>query len=165
MRFFFDGHSIPDQLLERRDQGRVVFLCGAGVSLNAGMPTFTDLTKHVVKFFNPPEVSQIATSFRPWEEELDGPKVPLDQIFNLLYQEYGREDVNALVAESLWVDNSGEQESSEHKIIARISSDQEGNPQIVTTNFDRLFERTVSSRSGSNIYEPPSFPDINLGVP
>lgn len=165
MRFFFDGPSIPDQLLERRDQGRVVFLCGAGVSLNAGMPSFTDLTKHVVKFFNPPEVSQIATSFRPWEEGLDGPKVPLDQIFNLLYQEYGREDVNALVAERLWVDNSGEQESSEHKIIARISSDQEGKPQIVTTNFDRLFERTVSSRPGSNIYEPPAFPDINLGVP
>jgi len=29
MSFFKNGPSIPDELLERRDQGRVTFLCGA----------------------------------------------------------------------------------------------------------------------------------------
>jgi len=163
MRFFSDGPSIPDLLLERRDQGRVVFLCGAGVSFNAGMPSFLDLTKHVVEFFDPPDESQITASFRPWEKKVDGPKVPLDQIFHLLYQEYGRDDVNTLVAERLRMNGSGENGIQEHKIIARISSDQEGNPQIVTTNFDRLFERAFDGQS-PNIYEPPAFPDINLGV-
>ena len=137
MRFFSDGPNIPDLLLERRDQGRVVFLCGAGVSLNAGMPTFVELTQHVVDFFDPPEGSAIANSFGPWiDAEYDGPKTPLDQIFHLLYQEYGREDVNALVAERLQEGGDSDLESREHNLIARISSDQEGNPQIVTTNFD-----------------------------
>jgi len=163
MRFFCDGPNIPDLLLERRDQGRVVFLCGAGVSLNAGMPTFLDLTKHVMDFFDPPESSQVATSFQPWVEEDEGPKTPLDQIFHLLYQEYGRADVNALVAERLCADSGGS-ESKEHKIVSRISSDQAGNPQVVTTNFDLLFEQTLDGKSGI-IYEPPAFPDISLGVP
>jgi hypothetical protein len=45
MRFSKDGPNIPDSLLERRDAGRVVFLCGAGVSLNSGLPDFYKLTK------------------------------------------------------------------------------------------------------------------------
>lgn len=164
MRFFNDGPSIPDLLLEQRDQGRVIFLCGAGVSLNSGMPTFTALTKHVMEFFDPPEEAQLTSSFRPWLEKSEAPKTPLDQIFHLLYQEYGRDDVNALVAERLQAGNSIKTESIEHKIISRISADQEGNPQVVTTNFDRLFEQTLVKVTG-NIHEPPSFPDINLGVP
>ena len=94
MRFFKDGPSIPDQLLERRDQGRVVFLCGAGVSLNAGMPSFYDLAKYVVDFFDPAKDSVIDLEFRPWVEDRQNGsnrlKAPLDQIFHLLYQEYGR---------------------------------------------------------------------------
>lgn len=163
MRFFSDGPNIPDLLLERRDQGRVVFLCGAGVSLNAGMPTFPDLTRYVINFFDPPEDSLVATSFRPWNNELAEPKVPLDQIFHLLYQEYGRDDVNALVAKRLQSEGSGERESNEHKIIARLSADQEGKPQIVTTNFDLLFESAMPWVD-NKIYEPPEFPDISLGV-
>ena len=32
MRFFADGPTIPDELLEQRDRGNVAFFCGAGVS-------------------------------------------------------------------------------------------------------------------------------------
>lgn len=164
MRFFRDGPSIPDLLLERRDQGRVVFLCGAGVSLPAGMPTFLELTEYVVEFFDPPETSVLAISFQPWKEGFKGPKIPLDQIFHLLYQEYGREDVNALVVERLRSENKCKRQSPAHRIIARISSNQEGSPQIVTTNFDLLFEETSEVIQGG-IYEPPAFPDISLGIP
>jgi hypothetical protein len=105
MRFFSEGPCIPDLLLERRDRGRVVFLCGAGVSLSAGMPTFYKLTKYVVDFFDPPKDSAIESEFSPWVEDAESgeerPKTPLDQIFHLLYQEYGREEVNALVASRL----------------------------------------------------------------
>lgn len=168
MRFFKDGPSIPDYLLERRDQGRVVFLCGAGVSKNAGMPTFYELTKGVVDFFDPPKNSAIESEFRPWVEDSESgknrPKTPLDQIFHLLYQEYGRDEVNSLVAERLWSTGTSNTESIEHSVIARISSDQEGRPQIVTTNFDLLFELGMTS-NGSQFYEPPAFPDLSLGVP
>jgi len=168
MRFFEDGPSIPDQLLERRDQGRVVFLCGAGVSLNAGMPSFYNLTKSVVDFFDPPPNSAIESEFRPWIEDNESgeehPKTPLDQIFHLLHQEYGREEVNALVAKRLRDSGTVGKRSNEHRIIARISSNQDGKSQIVTTNFDLLFEQVLEGK-GSEFYEPPAFQDISLGVP
>ena len=168
MRFFENGPSIPDDLLERRDQGRVVFLCGAGVSLHAGMPTFYGLTKHVIDFFDPPKNSTIAVEFSPWVEDFksnkERPKTPLDQIFNLLYSEYGRDEVNAIVVSKLQGGESELKNSDQHQVIARISSDLEGNAQIVTTNFDLLFEQAIEQEV-IKVYEPPAFPDIGLGVP
>lgn len=170
MRFFENGPNIPDQLLHRQDQGRVVFLCGAGISINAGMPSFYKLTKYVVDFFDPPKDSLIESGFRPWIEDEDNenvgnsPKIPLDQIFHQLYQEYGREEVNTLVAKRLMTKNADTDKSLEHHIISRIASNPENKPQIVTTNFDRLFEN-VAEFSKNQIYEPPAFPDISLGIP
>ena len=56
MRFKADGPPIPDILLEERDAGNVVFLCGAGVSIPAGLPSFLDLTRHVIDEVDPAEV-------------------------------------------------------------------------------------------------------------
>ena len=169
MRFHANGPNIPDALLHRCDQGRVVFLCGAGVSFPAGMPDFVGLTRHAVKFFDPPVGSSIFTAFgprirddyRPRDE--DGPLAPLDQVFHLLNQEYGKQDVSSLVAERLTAEDQTKV-SREHSLIARISSDPEGRPQIVTTNFDRLFDQCPGV-SEARIFEPPAFPDIELGMP
>lgn len=97
MRFHPEGPSIPDILLERCDTGRVVFLCGAGVSLPSGMPSFVELTQHVIEYFDPPHDSEIMAAFRPWLHDQSSANVPLDQIFNLLHLEYGKDEVNALV--------------------------------------------------------------------
>ncbi len=144
MRFHADGPSIPDVLLERCDEGRVVFLCGAGVSIPSGMPGFVELTKHVIERLDPPEDSEIMRAFYPWLEDASefssAAKVPLDQIFNLLHQEFGRDAVNRLVTQRLTVSSTSEPIGREHEIIKRISSSSHGVPQIVTTNFDRLFE-------------------------
>ena len=140
MRFYVDGPSIPDVLLGRCDAGRVVFLCGAGVSQPSGLPSFVGLTQHVIEFFDPPEDSQVMTAFQPWLDDPSGPNVPLDQIFNLLHQEYGRDEVNALVTERLHVPPSGDEVGREHALIKRISTNPSGVPQIVTTNFDLMFE-------------------------
>lgn len=98
---------------------------------------------------------------RDWKRSSEN---PLDQIFHLLNQEYGREEVNALVADRLRDNGTARTTSEEHRVIARISSDQNGKPQIVTTNFDLLFEPALNG-SGGEIYEPPAFPDISLGLP
>ncbi|WP_397458767.1 SIR2 family protein [Pseudomonas asplenii] len=162
MRFHPDGPSIPDVLLERCDAGRVVFLCGAGVSLPSGLPTFVGLTQYVIEFFDPPADSEIMAAFQPW---LDGPSaanVPLDQIFNLLHLEYGKDEVNALVSERLSAPLQIKDIGREHGLIKRISSSQSGVPQIVTTNFDRLFE--VGQGDGHlDWHVPPAFPDLNFG--
>ena len=50
MRFLKDSPSIPDALLIARDEGRVVFFCGAGVSrARAGLPDFFGLADDVIR--------------------------------------------------------------------------------------------------------------------
>ncbi|NVK33064.1 MAG: SIR2 family protein [Rhodobacteraceae bacterium] len=163
MRFHADGPTIPDILLERCDAGRVVFLCGAGVSQPSGMPGFVGLTQHIVEFFDPPENSEIMTAFRSWLEDPSGANMPLDQIFNLLHQEYGKDEVNALVTERLSVPPTAAEVGREHSLIKRISSNQAGAPQIVTTNFDLLFE-IGEIEGGITCHVAPGFPDLEFGT-
>ena len=47
MIFIKDGPDIPDELLDARDQGKVVFICGAGVSKRHGLPLFNELVDQI----------------------------------------------------------------------------------------------------------------------
>ena len=162
MRFYTDGPAIPDILLERCDGGRVVFLCGAGVSFQSRMPSFVELTRHVIEFFDPSDDSEIMTAFQPWLAEQSAANVPLDQIFNLLHQEYGKDEVNALVTERLRVPNRAGKFGREHGLIKRISSNRSGVPQVVTTNFDLLFEAGPEGKKLDR-HVPPALPDLSFG--
>ena len=84
------GRRCPMFFWSADDAGRVVFLCGAGVSRNSDVLDFVGHAKSVIESFDPLEDSEILAAFRPWRENLSGCKLPLDQIFNLLHQEYGR---------------------------------------------------------------------------
>lgn len=126
------------------------------------MPTFVGLTRYVIEFFDPPADSEIMAAFRPWLDGQSAANVPLDQIFNLLHLEYGKDEVNALVTERLSAPLESKDFGREHRLIKRISSSQSGVPQIVTTNFDRLFE--VGQEGESLVrHVPPAFPDLNFG--
>ena len=103
-------------------------------------------------------------AFLPWLDVKSSAaaNVPLDQIFNLLQLEYGKDEVNALVTERLSASIAGKDFGHEHALIKRISSSQGGVPQIVTTNFDRLFE--VGEKGDElALHMPPAFPDLNFG--
>ena len=166
MRFKADGPAIPDILLEERDAGNVVFLCGAGVSIPAGLPGFVDLTRHVIDEVDPPQDSEIRRAFGLWiEVDATVPVMPrptLDQLFQLLHREYGREQVARIVWKRLATMESTS--TREHDIVARISANAEGHPQVVTTNFDRFFETALAERE-TPIHKPPMYPDLRHGVP
>ena len=50
MRFLPGGPALPDDLLTARDQGQVIFFCGAGVSkAKANLPDFYGLADLVVE--------------------------------------------------------------------------------------------------------------------
>lgn len=40
MQFIANGPDIPEALLQAHEEGRVVFVCGAGISYPAGLPGF-----------------------------------------------------------------------------------------------------------------------------
>ena len=163
MRFNENGPNIPDELLDKCDHGKVVLFCGAGVSFNSGLPSFIELTKAVIDFFFFLESSEVYQEFLPWITENSNKshlRTPLDQIFHLLYQDYGRDEVNQIVARVLSKSNSIDDVGKEHGILKLLSSGQSGKPKIVTTNFDLLFEQNeILSYS-----EPPFFPDLSSGA-
>jgi len=45
MRFIPGAPSIPDELIKDVAEGHTVFLCGAGVSMRVGMPSFRELAE------------------------------------------------------------------------------------------------------------------------
>src|SRR5262245_8457529 len=47
MRFLPSGQDIPDSLIRSVSDGDAVFLCGAGVSMGCGMPSFKTLSEQV----------------------------------------------------------------------------------------------------------------------
>ena len=158
MRFLPDGLNIPDELLEERDNGNVVFLCGAGVSYLAGMPNFLGLAKHVVKELGTPEDAPSRAMLSMWDDRniAADARPSLDQIFNLLQQEYEPAESDFLIAKRLRT--KPRTNLSAHETILRLSKSADGKPQVVTTNFDRLFEKAAHRKVKTHV--APALPDL-----
>ena len=159
MRFFANGPNIPDELLEERDNGNVVFFCGAGVSRPAGLPGFLDLAKQVVEARGAPSDAKVRTLLSQAEDDPDfGP--PLDRVFNLLQHEYGAGTIDDEVSRLLKTPVDANIEP--HSVILKLSRNAARRPQLVTTNFDLLFERADKSIKK---HVPPALPDLASGQP
>lgn len=158
MRFFADGPDIPDDLLYECDKGNVVFLCGAGVSKPSGLPTFLELTVKVAERFDPDPSSPVSLALKPWiENNKDIPpaaRISFDQIFNLLYSRVPEKRVNDYIKEVL---SGYEADTWPHDLISSLSANEDGEPQIVTTNFDTLFEKSEKKLVR---FEPPLLPNL-----
>ncbi|MGB7091796.1 MAG: hypothetical protein WBD60_05350 [Methylovirgula sp.] len=106
LRFLPEGPSIPDELLVARDEGRVVFFCGAGVSrARAGLSDFLELTKAVAD-------KLAVTADSPTRKLIDaiesfppisgvGSLVSVDRVFGLMEREFLSRDIYAAIASSL----------------------------------------------------------------
>ena len=122
MRFFADGPHIPDELLEDRDRGEVVFLCGAGVSYPAGMPGFLGLAEYVIQELGTPPGAQSRELLSIWDDCSipDAARPSLDQIFNLLQLEYEASEIEYLIAKRLRT--RPRTDVSTHETILRLSN-------------------------------------------
>ncbi|MDM8218963.1 hypothetical protein, partial [Parasutterella secunda] len=49
MQFTPNGPDIPERLVIEHEEGNVIFFCGAGISIPAGLPSFFDLAKRLHK--------------------------------------------------------------------------------------------------------------------
>lgn len=159
MRFFADGPTIPDQLLVARDEGRVVFFCGAGVSrAKAGLPDFFGLAKEVVDFLGVPKESPACKLIDEAKEIDSRVGVPgvisADRVFGLLEREFLTRDIDEAVSSALRPPEKCD--LSAHEIILQLATTPQGLVRLVTTNFDRLFDACgISPHS----WLPPRLPD------
>jgi len=79
--------AFPITLLEKRDNGNVVFFCGAGVSRPTGLPGFVGLAEQTIAKLGAPADAKSRLLLK---RALQGANYapPLDQIFQHLQQEY-----------------------------------------------------------------------------
>ena len=152
MRFLSGGPSIPEELLQASDQWDVIFLCGAGVSRPAGFPGFADLARQVIEKLGTPAD---AASRQLLERILGDSQatVSLDQVFQNLKYEYGADEIDDVV--SALLDPGTGAGVEHHALLLKLSRSAAGRPQIVTTNFDLLFERADPSLAATTRHEMP----------
>lgn len=156
MRFAEDGPDLPDELLEARDRGEVVFICGAGVSMPAGLPSFLKLAQQVVAELGVSKGDGAYVLLDQIVEAKDEYQPPIDQVFGRLRKNYGSL-VDEAVFRKLRIKRSAP--LAKHKMLLHLSADANGTPRLVTTNFDPLFE---FAQKGLKRYVAPELPDLNV---
>lgn len=146
MRFIPDGPVIPSHLLTQRSEGNVIFFCGAGISRRAGLPDFAGLTQKVVDKLG---AQKALKAMQRGDSS--------DRVFSLLVREFGQSEIDKEIHSALRV--MKKPDLTCHKTILDLSRGVDGRPQLVTTNFDLLFE-AVEKRILTVV--PPALPDLAL---
>ena len=142
MRFFENGPSIPDELLVARDEGRVVFFCGAGVSrARAGLSDFFGLAESVIGALGI-SADHEACKLLGEAKEIAARKgfaglISADRIFGLLERDFPDAIVESAVAKALKPKSNVD--LSAHRTLLQLATTPTQTMQLVTTNFDRLF--------------------------
>ena len=167
MRFLPDGPALPDDLLNARDQGQVIFFCGAGISrAKADLPDFYGLADLVVEKLHvaPDSPARRLIAAAKSQEHIAGigGLVPADLVFAALEREFPVEEVRAAVATVLRP--TARVDISAHSTVLDLARDPSGMTRLVTTNFDLLFETcdpALQRRSPPNLPDPRRPRDFN----
>ena len=152
MQFVKEGPDIPERLLEAHEDGHVVFFCGAGISYPAGLPGFECLVKKLyARLAVIPDAEQQAA--------IDGKQ--FDTAVALLEEKHigGRVQVRTALSKILRPRKADAKATATHKALLTLCEDREGRRRLITTNFDRLFQR-VRRREGIDVqvYRAPLLP-------
>lgn len=156
MKFIEAGADIPNELIRKVNDGEVVFLCGAGVSKGAGLPSFQVLTDQVYARLGESRANEAAERIAYDRHEYDRVLRSLEKR-TLLPGTPSR--VRATVFKILAPPDNPD--LSGHLSLLRLSRDRSGRTRLLTTNFDTLFERAaqqdgipIVSHAGKSIPRP-----------
>ena len=150
MRFHSDGPDIPNELVAVQERGDIVFICGAGVSMTVGLPSFRKLVEDIY--------SDLGDGWSSHVAEADGMDTKAyDRVVRSLERRLGgddgksvqrvREQIRAAVNKALAPPATA---LDAHYDILTLSRDSELRNRLVTTNFDTLFERAWIAKKGAS---------------
>lgn len=152
MQFVTNGPDIPDPLLQAHEEGRVVFFCGAGISYPAGLPGFGGLVD---------ELYRLAGTSRLDIEQDAYDREQFDTTLDLLEHRFPgqRIAVRRKLADALKPKWRRKGATDTHEALLELARCRQGSLRLVTTNFDRIFER-VGKRAGKpfQAYAAPMLP-------
>jgi len=140
MRFLENGADIPEELLHAVNAGDVIFLCGAGVSRRAGLPSFRELAEQVYGRLGENQRNE-AAELRAFErDEYDRALRSLEKRTHFPgTTSQVRINVSQLLASTI------NTPILDHQTLLKLSRDKDGRTRILTTNFDTLFERAAKA--------------------
>jgi NAD-dependent SIR2 family protein deacetylase len=144
MRFLENGADIPNDLIRAVNDGTVTFLCGAGVSLGAGLPLFEGLTESVYQRLGESWKGEAAERRAIENKEFDRALRSLEKRTHL---PRATSHVRNAVSELL---TSSAGPFPDHRAILQLSQDSEGRPRVLTTNFD-TFLNTRQLKAASRV--------------
>ena len=148
------GPDIPVGLLNQLDDDRVVFFCGAGVSMGGGsqLPNFRDLLCHVYRenHLPPDEIEREALEDHAYDKVFERLERP---------ERLGPEQVRQSVAACLSKEPAGPLHM--HRDLLSLSL-VEGGHRLVTTNFDNRFREAAREAAGLRehlqVHDAPALP-------
>jgi hypothetical protein len=152
---------LPDELLTARDEGRVLFFCGAGVSReNAHLPDFFDLAREVLAKLRALPDSR-ASKLVEASKKLGaisgvGSVIAADRIFGLLEQDFPVPSIERAVGDVLRPPANVDLRA--HRILLDLCRSTDGKVRLVTTNFDRLFEAAAPKAA---VWTPARLPELS----
>ena len=153
--FCDDGPKIPVKLLQLHEEGKVVFICGAGISYPAGLPGFHDLTIQIHKRLNHKRtiVEQNLLRAKKYDELLDSLEWNLAK---------GKISMRQAIFDILQPDLTQPASLETHKALIDLSTLHDDNHylHLVTTNFDRIFEEVIhQNHLNISKFNAPYLPD------
>ena len=139
MQFIKNGPDVPERLLQAHEDGRVVFFCGAGISYPAGLPGFAKLTEQIYNDLKvvPDAVQQATIKAKQF-----------DKAIALLEEALvgGRNTVRQSLAKILTPNLATPKVTATHEALLTLSRNRDRRIRLVTTNFDRLFEKIIDDK-------------------
>lgn len=166
MKLLPDGPDIPQELLTAQEKGEVLFICGAGVSMTIGLPSFRGLVLAVYGALGE------NWHLHPAEREIMEPNGRLsgqyDRVLRSLERRLTaagtaqvgrlRERIRDAVRAGLQPPKDQKADLSAHAALLDLSRDAESTVRLVTTNFDTLFERAWPRRGPAPSFAGPAMP-------
>lgn len=144
---------VPERLLLAHARGEVLFIAGAGVSRDAGLPNFRELVEKVYKKLDPVMYSVILNKNQAPPDLTDDQQAELnrfckgeyDVVLGMLERRIeGQEEAQSLVRQKIGdiLRPTGLKPAPIHRSLMRLSN--RGGPvTIITTNFDLLLEEAA----------------------
>ena len=163
MRFVENGPDVPDELIEQGLSRRTVFLCGAGVSMRVGLPSFEELTEKIYSRLGETRANDLAEQDAFSRREYDRVLRALEK---RLLRSGERSRVRDACAAELRPPNDP---LADHEALLALSQDKQGRVRLLTTNFDTLFERAahgsgrdVASHAAKALPKPAGMADHGI---
>ena len=148
-RLIAGGPDIPAELIEKQENGEMVFFCGAGISVPTGLPGFRGLVQQLYPKLNASPTSSEQQALKRDE---------FDTALDLLEKRFNPGVMRAEVVRLLSVPPNPDSLRL-HRALPDVSRNAAG-VHLVTTNYDDNFAR-ASVGSDPQFHSGPTLPDLD----